>query len=428
MRIVSIVPGSGGTFYCQNCMRDNALVKAMKQAGHNVSMVPMYLPLNVDVEGMMGDTPVFYGAVNLYLKEKLPMYRKAPAWLEHFFDSERLLQYAAKKSGSTRAEGMEEMTLSMLYGEHGHQAEELEHLIRYLDEHIKPQVVHLSNALLMGLAPRLKRDLGAAVVCSLEDENEWVDPMAPQYQEQVWAAMAEKAEYIDAFVPVSLYFGDYMQKKMNIPDDKLHLIYPGFDLSGYEPGDPPDKPVIGYLARMYPTFGLDVLVDAFIKLKKRPELANAELHVTGGYTADDKPFVHSIQEKLKQAGVADDVRFVEKFHKQYRIEFLKKLSVLSVPVKSGQAFGAFQAEALAAGVPLVQPKVGGFPEVIELTGGGLIYEPNDTEHLAEALQSVLTQPELLQDMREKGNRATHEHFNVEAVVQRMLELYGGLVT
>jgi len=427
MRIVSIVPGSGGTFYCQNCMRDNALVKAMKRAGHDVSMVPMYLPLNVDVEGMMGDTPVFYGAVNLYLKEKLPMFRKVPSWLEHFFDSERLLQYAARKSGSTRAAGMEEMTLSMLYGEDGRQAEELEHLIRYLDEHIKPQVVHLSNALLMGLAPRLKRDLGAAVVCSLEDENEWVDPMAPHYQAKVWAAMAEKAGSIDAFVPVSRYFGDYMQKKMNIPDDKLHLIYPGFDLSGYRMFDPPDKPVIGYLARMYPTFGLDVLVDAYLRIKKISELAHAELHITGGYTADDKPFVHSIKQKLQQAGVADDVRFVKKFNKEYRIEFLRNLSVLSVPVKSGQAFGAFQAEALAAGVPLVQPKVGGFPEVIELTGGGVIYEPNDADHLAEALRSVLTQPEMLQEMREKGHKATHEHFNIEAVATKMLELYRHVV-
>ena len=181
MKIVHIIPGSGGTFYCQNCMRDNELIKALKDNGHDVHMVPMYLPLNVDVDGLMGDTPVFYGAINVYLKEKLAFYRHAPEWMERLFDSETMLQFAAKKAGSTRASGLEEMTISMLLGDEGRQASELEHLIKFLRMHIKPDVVHLSNALLLGLARRLKKDLGAAVVCSHQDENEWVDPMHEQY-------------------------------------------------------------------------------------------------------------------------------------------------------------------------------------------------------------------------------------------------------
>ena len=48
MKIVHIVPGSGGTFYCQNCMRDNELIKAFKALGHDIYMVPMYLPLSIE--------------------------------------------------------------------------------------------------------------------------------------------------------------------------------------------------------------------------------------------------------------------------------------------------------------------------------------------------------------------------------------------
>ena len=159
MKIVHIVPGSGGTFYCQNCMRDNDLTKSLMAHGHEIFKVPMYLPISIDDRGNESDIPIFYGAINMYLKEKFPVFRHTPKWLEKLLDSLPLLRYAAKKSGSTRASGLEEMTISMLLGEDGRQASQLEELIDYLSRELKPDVVHLSNALLLGLARRLKRIL-----------------------------------------------------------------------------------------------------------------------------------------------------------------------------------------------------------------------------------------------------------------------------
>ncbi len=137
MRIVHIIPGSGGTFYCQNCMRDNELIRSLRQLNNDVLMVPLYLPLSVETNGVIGDTPVFYGAINIYLKEIIPLYRHAPMWIERILDSESMLKMAAKKAGSTRASGLEEMTLSMLEGEKGRQATELERLIRFLEKEVK---------------------------------------------------------------------------------------------------------------------------------------------------------------------------------------------------------------------------------------------------------------------------------------------------
>jgi len=120
MKIVHITPGTGGVFYCQNCFRDSELIKALIGLGHEVHNVPIYLPLNTnDHDDLIVDTPIFYGAVNVYLKEKIPIYRKAPVWLERIFDSDTVLNYAAKKSASTEAAGLEEMTISMLKGEEG---------------------------------------------------------------------------------------------------------------------------------------------------------------------------------------------------------------------------------------------------------------------------------------------------------------------
>jgi glycosyltransferase involved in cell wall biosynthesis len=428
MKIVHIIPGSGGTFYCQNCMRDNQLIKSLKAEGHDVVMVPMYLPLNVDVHGLMGDTPVFYGAINVYLKEKVPLYRHAPVWLEKLFDSESLLQMAAKKAGSTRAAGLEEMTINTLLGEKGSQASELEHMVNYLNEYIQPDIVHLSNALLLGLAKRLKQDVGASVVCSLQDENEWIDPMAQPYQKKVWDLMGERAKYVDAFIAASGFYADKSKKHMGLPDDNIHVVYGGVDVAGYKKSDlPMDPPTIGFLCRLNEYFGLGIIVDAFIKLKNQSKFTDTKLVLTGGYTGDDKPFVQKMLKLAEKAGFKKDITILEEFDKASRIKMLSKLTLLSVPVLGGEAFGAYQVEALAAGVPIVQPNVGGYPEFIEKTGGGLIYNPNTGEKLAASLEALLLQPEKMKEMGTKGREIVYKEFTMKKMAANILSVYEGIL-
>jgi glycosyltransferase involved in cell wall biosynthesis len=405
-------------------MRDNELIRSLKAMGNDVYMVPMYLPLNVGGRGLIGDTPVFYGAINIYLKEKLPFYRHAPMWLERIFDSESLLQFAAKRSGSTRASGLEDMTLSMLEGEKGHQSTELDHLIKYLQKEINPDVVHLSNALLVGLARRLKQDLGAAVVCSLQDENEWIDPMSQSYQDLVWSKMAERARDVDAFIAASRYYAELAEKQLNISAQKVHVVYGGIDLSNYEPAALTlDPPVIGYLCRLSDYFGLAIISDAFISLKQDAQFRDLKLYLMGGYTGDDRHDVDKLKKNMLQHGILKDVTIFDNFDLEHRIEFLKSLSLLSVPVPSGEAFGAYQVEALAAGVPIVQPNVGGYPEFIEATGGGMLYEPNDGEHLAQALAKLLLDPESLRSLGRTGREVVLREYTMKNMAENILKVY-----
>lgn len=424
MKIVYITPGAGFSFYCQNCFRDNALLKSLLALGHDVIRVPLYLPSNLDSVPKITGTPVFYGAINVYLKEKLPFYRNAPGWLERFFDADFLLNFAAKKAGSTRATGLEEMTLSMLHGEMGRQASELEHLIRFLKKEIAPDVVHISNALLLGLVHKLKTDLGARVVCSLQDENEWVDLMEESYQEKVWNLMAEKAEDVDLFVTASQYYSEKSQKQLKIPEDKINVVFGGICLDGYLKSPLPfDPPVLGYLCRMSEYFGLGILVDAFIKLKKDSRFLDLRLHLTGGYSSDDKSFVNAQMKKIAQNGFDADVQIFKDFEKESRVQFLKSLTLLSVPVPSGEAFGAYQVEALAAGVPVVQPNVGCYPEFITETNGGVLYEPNTSEHLADAIASLLTDPERVRKLGKAGHDVVIERFSMDSMAKNIARIY-----
>ena len=423
MKIAHITPGSGGAFYCQNCFRDSELIGALISAGHEVYKVPLYLPIFVGSEAQL-QTPVFYGAINLYLDEQLPLYRYVPAWLRKALDSQPMLRVAARLSGSTNASGLEEMTPSMLRGERGGQAGELEKLVAFLNSEIKPEIVHFSNALLLGMARRMKENLGAKIICSLQDENEWIDPMRERYREHVWDLMAEKAREVDMFVAASEFYAEKASTHMGIPPEKIRIVFGGIDFQRYETSSLPfDPPVLGYMSRMAQYFGLDIVIDAFLQLKMKPEFSNLRLHLTGGYNVADKRFVKRQLKRVSRAGYDRDVKLFKEFDLASRIQFLKQLTLLSVPVPSGESFGAYQVEALAAGVPVVQPNVGCYPEFVSTTGGGIIFEPNNGEKLAEELGKLLAAPERIRQMAATGRKVIGERYTMQRMAEQTATVY-----
>ncbi len=428
MKIINIVPGFGGTFYCGNCLRDSGLMKALKATGHEAHTLPIYLPLfannNQDDES---DIPVFYGAVNIYLKQNFKVFRHMPNWMHKLLDSSPVLRYAAKKAGSTRAHGLEEMTISMLRGHEGYQKEELDHLVDYLKNHEKPDVVHLSNALLLGLANKIRTEVGAHVVCSLQDEDVWVDAMAPEYQEKVWQMMSDKGKDVSAFIAVSDYFAGLMHEKMDIPKEKMHVVHIGVDPARYIVEKPElEDPVIGYLSRTNEENGFGMLVDAFIHLKDTTRYKNARLRVTGGKTSDDNAFLKKQFRKLKRKGYLDDLDFKDDFQNIAGTDFFKGLTVLSVPVLKGEAFGLYQLESLASGIPLVQPALGAFQEIAETTAGGVVYSPNSPESLAGKWAEVFDDQQGILEMSRNGRKAVEEKFNIVELTNRMISIYNML--
>jgi hypothetical protein len=202
MQVIHIVPGTGGSFYCGNCLRDSTYVQALRKEGIGALKIPMYLPIFSD-EHDLSDIPVFYGAISLYLKHKYPILRKAPLWFDRILNSGMALKFAAKMSGSTRAKGLEDMTISMLLGEQGGQKEELDKMVDWIAEHCEADVIHLSNALLIGLARKFQEKLDVLVVCSLQDEDVWVNAMDDHFRKKTWKLMSERAKDVDVFFAVS---------------------------------------------------------------------------------------------------------------------------------------------------------------------------------------------------------------------------------
>ncbi len=424
MKIVNIVPGFGGTFYCGNCLRDSAYVNSLRELGHDAITLPMYLPLTMNGEATNENLPVFYGAVNIYLKQQFPLLRHMPGWMENFFDSKPMLKFAAKKSGSTRAEGLEELTESMLLGQKGHQNHELGRLVDFLKHHEKPDVVHFSNALLLGMASRIKEEVKAGIVCSLQDEDVWVDAMAPAWRDKIWKLMSEKSRDVDAFISVSSYFAGIMKDKLTIPDSKMNVVHIGIKPENYTFTEPADAPqAIGYLSRICEENGFEILVDAFILLKADQRFRNLKLRVTGGMTGDDEAFLQRQFKKMESNNILQDVDLLKNFTGNTLHGFFESISVLSVPVLHGEAFGLYQIEALASGVPLVQPDLGAFPEIIHATGGGIVYRPNTAESLASSLAELLSDPVKLDLLSKAGRKSVEDYFNCRSLTKEMLKVY-----
>jgi glycosyltransferase involved in cell wall biosynthesis len=425
MKIINIVPGFGGTFYCGNCLRDSSFTRSLKKTGHDAITLPLYLPLSSVNNFTEDGIPVFYGAVNIYLEQKFKFLRRhKPQWLHDFLNSKPILNYASKKSESTRATGLEEMTISMLKGAEGYQKEELDLLIDFLKHHEKPDIVHLSNALLMGLAGKIREELKIPVVCSLQDEDVWIDIMNDEYREKLWKLMCEKSKDIDAFISVSQYFANKMQKNMCIPDEKLHIVPIGVDPESYKFANPVENPqTIGFLSRRNKSNGFEILIDAFIELKQIPEFKDVLLKVTGGKTSDDDKFLKKQMRKLKQKGFENDIEFIYDFRTESLSNFFNQLSVLSVPVLKGEAFGMYQLESLASGVPIVQPALAAFPEIVKETQGGAIYEPNTPSALASKLAEVLSNKAKLNKFSINGRNAVVTKFNTDITTKQMLKIY-----
>jgi glycosyltransferase involved in cell wall biosynthesis len=421
MKFVHLSPGAGGSFYCENCLRDTELVLSLRRIGHDASSVPLYLPLMTDAavdERLRGK--VFFGGINVYLQQKSRFFRRTPRWLDRIFDSPRLLGWAGKKAGMTKASGVAQTMLSMLRGEHGRQVKELDRLVTFLAEQDRPDVVSLSNVLLAGLVRRIKQALAVPVVCSLQDEEGYLDSLDEPYREQAWEILRRRAAQIDAFIAPSDFYSRRMRQRLGLPGERFRVIHNAIDPAGLAPASaPPAVRTVGFMSQMTAGKGLDTLAEAFVLLRRRGGFDDVRLRVFGGATEADEPFVRQVRRRLAEAGLSAAAEFAEDFHGDRKLEFLQSCSVLSVPTRQGEAFGFFLLESLACAVPVVLPAHGAFPELIAATGGGLLHEPNSPADLADKLAELLGDPARAAAIGLAGRKAVIEDFSPGAMARKV---------
>ena len=424
MKIAYIAAGAAG-MYCGTCIHDNTLAAALQRKGHDVALIPTYTPIRTD-ETDVSIHHVFYGGINVYLEQKLALFRHTPWIIDELFNSPALLKWLSRFSTSTSAKDLGALTISVLQGEEGRQKKELAKLIKWLKASYQPDIVQLTNSMFVGFAREMKRALGVPVLCALQGEDIFLESLVEPYKSEAPKLLRERAMDVDGFIAPCQYYADFMRSYLNVPADRIHVVRLGLNLQehGENRNSLSELPfVVGYLARICPEKGLHLLVDAFYQLTERVGSDKIRLKVAGYLGKGDQPYFEEITKQIDAWGLTDAFEYWGEVDREQKIQFLNSLHVLSVPTTYKEPKGLFVLEALANGVPVVQPRHGSFPELIEATGGGILVDAESPDAVAQGIFELMNNPNKPATLARQGKDAVHQAFSDDVMAEETLAVY-----
>jgi glycosyltransferase involved in cell wall biosynthesis len=403
-------------------MRDNSLARHLIKQGHEVTVLPAYLPHLLDEDRAVQQSPIFFGGVNVYLQYKFKFFRKTPQWMDQIFNSETLLRWVAGKRGMTTPRQLGEITLSTLRAKDGPLAKEVNKVIDWFKEHGKPDVLLLSTVLLAGIGRAVREELGIPVYSFLQGEDGFLDSLLPEFRKDAWGLIGADARELDGCISPSRFFANLMGQRLSMAPQKILPLSNGISLDGYPTDrDEPSKKTIGYFARICPEKGLDLLVDVFIQLKQSDKYPELKLAVAGTLPQENESFLEEQKRKITTAGLGRFVVFRPNLSREEKIDFLDQLTLFCVPARVPEAFGLYVIESMAAGVPVVLPDHGSFPEIIRETQGGLLYRKDNPNGLTHALSTMLGDSVQAKKFAEQGKAAVHEKYSNERLAKELVE-------
>lgn len=425
MRIAYIAAGAGG-MYCGSCIHDNTLAAALNEKGHDVTLVPTYTPLRTDERSVSIDH-VFMGGVNIYLQQKFPFFRRSPRALDWLLDRPVLLRLASRLGSTTDPKDLGALAVSMLDGEVGNQRKELAKLVDWLEKSLRPDIVQLTNSMFAGMAGPMKRRLGVPVLCALQGEDLFLEGLVEPYRSRALDVLRRRLRDVDGFIAPGSWYADFMSGYLDIPREKVHVVKLGLNLSGHGDGLGSRKDAaplaIGYLARICPEKGLHLLAESFRLLSGEPNSPEVILRVAGYLGKRDRSYLKEIERKLARAGLKERIDYWGEVDRNGKIAFLRSIDVFSVPTVYREPKGLYILEALANGVPVVQPDHGSFPELLRETGGGVLFDPESPEALATALRALLSDPVRREELGRRGKETVFRTFGAEAMAEASLAVY-----
>jgi len=277
----------------------------------------------------------------------------------------------------------------------------------------------------------------------LEMQAEWLSQMDEQQ-------VSTELEAVDAVVAVSDHIARLFRESFPSYRGTVVTAYNGVDVEAFRPGSATDVyrgevlPIL-FVGRVSPEKGIHTLIEAFAQVVSR--IDRARLIIVGARATLREDFIVSISSDplvralsrfyngsvssdyqqhldslVKRLNLADKVQFIGRVpHKELPERY--RTSSLVVNPSLSESFGISIVEGMACGIPVVGTKVGGMLETITDGETGLLVEPERPDLLAEAILSLLNDPDTAGQMGKKGRERAVERFSWHARAERLLTAY-----
>ncbi|MCE5237140.1 glycosyltransferase family 4 protein [bacterium] len=438
MHLIYLAAGAG-QMYCGACARDLALVRGLIARGHDAEVIPLYTPLRIEGEAPDGLRPVFLGGLNAFLQQHSSLFRRLPPAADRVLDHPALLRFVSQFAVRTEAARLGPMTVSVLAGREGRQRKELERLMAYLRQSgsgcsaSTPNTCQtafiITNSLLSGLAPELRRNFGAPVLCGLQGEDAFLEALGAPHTEQALAHIRRNARSVDLFIASSADCARRMGETLGLPADDIAVVRTGLDATDFAPlaagrcPAPPGGPcTIGYLSVITPGKGLDLLVESVARLHQsgRPvRLLVAGRVLNHGYW-------QQVQRQIARGGLQEIADFRGEVTREGKLQLLRECRIFCLPSRFAEARGVAAMEAMASGLPVVVTAQGVFPELLQGTEAGLQFAVGETgphgaaEALTACLNKLLDDPARGYRMGQVGARTIATRYSVDVAVTEVL--------
>ena len=428
--------------YCGSCSRDNALAVELIARGHDVTLLPLYTPTSPDEPNVSRDR-VLFGGISIYLQQHVALFRKTPRFLDRLWDSPRVIAALASRSISTDPKVLGDLMISMLEGDRGVLRKEFDKLLEWLAAEPVPDVINLPNSLLIGLARPLREALKRPICCTLQGEDLFLEGLIEPYRSRAIDLIRQQVADVDTFIAVSDDYVPVMAKLLAIPERRIAVVPLGINMKGYVQRPPRagsrDVFRVGYFARLAPEKGLHFLAEAYILFRQRvagsdpaepragSDPARIALDAAGYLGRADAPYLANVKQRLAAAGLADEFTYHGAVDRDGKLAFLQTLDVMSVPATYDEPKGVFLLEAMASGVPVVQPRRGAFTEMVEKTGGGVLVAPGDPAALAGGLYELWKDRVKADALGARGFNGVRAHYTIALAADRQMQVYNALI-
>ena len=420
--------------FCGSCLRDNALAAELLKRGHDITLLPVYTPTVTDEPNMSTGRPVFFGGISVYLEQHLAIFRRTPWLLDRLWDAPGVIRRFANRSIQVDPRMLGALTVSTLKGESGYQRKEVEKLVHWLEGEPRPDVVNLPNSMLIALAAPIRRALKRPVIVTLQGEDLFLEGLPDPYKSQAIDLIRKQVNDVDLFVSVSEYYTNFMTGYLRIPRERMRTVPLGVNVEDLQPGlvnvgavrEPPLRQpscTIGYFARVAPEKGLHNLAEAYRILRQERGLPASRLVAAGYMLAEHRPYLADIQQRLVAAGLDNEFEYLGTVDRAAKVRFLHSLDLLSVPSGYHECKGLYLLEAMACGVPVVQPNHGAFPEMINRTGGGVLAASEQPHDVADAILPLWKDPQRAAQLGRRGAEGVRNFYTITQMADRMLDVY-----